>query len=169
MTVKEDLLVFLKDAKKLLFVGIGNKLRKDDGAGSIIISRLKRRGIKSVIDCEIMPENFIGKIKRINPTHIIFFDAIDMGEKPGTYRVISENELCERFISTHRLPIKILFKILKEEIPNVKILLIGIQPKNIEFGKGLSKSVNKGINSLIEEIIEVIKCEQLNGKMMEFI
>jgi hydrogenase 3 maturation protease len=168
MTIREDLLVFLKDVERLIFIGIGNKLRKDDGAGSIIISRLKRRGIKNVLDCGIVPENFIGKIKEINPTHIIFFDIVDMGEKPGTYRIINEDELCERMISTHRLSINILFKILRKEIPNVKILLIGIQPKNIEFGKGLSKSVNKGINSLIEEIIEVIKCKQLNGKIMEF-
>ncbi len=169
MAIREDLLAFLKDVERLIFIGIGNKLRKDDGAGSIIISRLKRKGIKNVLDCGIVPENFIGKIIKINPTHIIFFDAIDMREKPGTYKIISENELCERIISTHKLSIKILFKILRREIPNVKILIIGIQPKNIEFGRGLSRSINKGINSLIEEIIEVIKCEQLNGKMMEFI
>jgi len=72
MTIREDLLVFLKDVERLIFIGIGNKLRKDDGAGSIIISRLKRRGIKNVLDCGIVPENFIGKIKELI-LHILYF------------------------------------------------------------------------------------------------
>ncbi|MEM1670347.1 MAG: hydrogenase maturation protease, partial [Candidatus Methanomethylicaceae archaeon] len=88
MSFEEDLLTFLKDSKKLLFIGIGNNLRKDDGAGIRIVNILKRKGIKNVLNCGPSPENYIGIIKKISPTHIIFFDAVEMGKEPGHFEII---------------------------------------------------------------------------------
>ncbi|MEM0285895.1 MAG: hydrogenase maturation peptidase HycI [Candidatus Methanomethylicaceae archaeon] len=156
MSFEEDLLTFLKDSKKLLFIGIGNNLRKDDGAGIRIVNILKRKGIKNVLNCGPSPENYIGIIKKISPTHIIFFDAVEMGKEPGHFEIIKECDFYEQILSTHKIPMNLLFQILKNEIPNLKILFIGIQPKNIDFGKGISYPVAKGINSLVNKIIKAL-------------
>lgn len=156
MPFEEDLLTFLKDSKKLLFIGIGNTLRKDDGAGIRIINILKRRGVKNVLNCGASPENYTGVIKKIAPTHIIFFDAVEMGREPGHFEIIKECDFYEQILSTHKIPMKLLFQILKNDLPNLKILFIGIQPKNIGFGKGISRPVVKGINSLVDKIIKAL-------------
>lgn len=156
MSFEESLLTFLKDSKKLLFIGIGNTLRKDDGAGIRVINILRRRGIKNILNCGPSPENYIGWIKRISPTHIIFFDAVEMGKEPGHFEIIEECNFCEQFLSTHKIPIRLLFQILKNDLPSLKILFIGIQPKNIDFGKGISRPVAKGINSLVDKIIKAL-------------
>jgi len=158
MTFEDLLLAFLKDAERPLLAGIGNRLRGDDAAGLLVISRLKRKRIKNAIllDCGTIPENFTGIIKRLNPTHIIFFDAVEMGKGPGTYAVIDEEEICGGSISTHRQSLRILFRILREGIPDVKIMLIGVQPKSTEFGKRLSRPVDKGVKSIVDLLVKVL-------------
>ncbi|MEM3484622.1 MAG: hydrogenase maturation peptidase HycI [Candidatus Methanomethyliaceae archaeon] len=160
MTFENLLLAFLNGAENLLLIGIGNRLRKDDAAGVMVISRLKRKKVKKAIlmDCGTVPENFTGTIKRLKPTHIIFFDAVEMGKDPGTYAIINEDEMCTGSISTHKQSLKILFRILKEGIPNVKIMLIGIQPKSLEFGKKLTRPVDRGVNSLVNIMVKVLGC-----------
>lgn len=156
MSLEEELKAFLKDSGKLLFIGIGNVLRKDDGAGVKVINMLKRRGIKNVLNCGPSPENYIGVIKKIAPTHIVLFDAVEMGEEPGRFEIVEEQRLFEQVLSTHKIPMRLLFQILRNELPNLKILFIGIQPKDIGFGRGISRPVAKGINSLVNEVIKAL-------------
>lgn len=158
MPFEDDLLVFLNGAENVLLVGIGNRLRGDDAAGLMVISRLKRRKIKGVhlIDCGSVPENFTGYMKRINPTHIIFFDAVEMGKSPGTYAFINEEEVCARSVSTHKQSLTTVFRILRAGILNVKIALIGIQPKTLDFGKKVSRPVYRGVGSLVETLFKVL-------------
>lgn len=161
MTFENLLLAFLNGAENPLLIGIGNRLRKDDAAGLMVISRLKRKKVKKAIlmDCGTAPENFTGEIKRLKPTHIIFFDAVEMGKDPGTYAIINEDVICAGSISTHKQSLKILFRILKEGIPNVKIMLVGIQPKSLEFGKKLTRPVDRGVKSLVNNIVNVLGCD----------
>lgn len=161
MTFEDLLLAFLRGAENPLLVGIGNRLRKDDAAGLMVISRLKRKKLKKAIlmDCGSVPENFTGAIKRLKPTHIIFFDAVEMGQDPGYYAIINEDALCAGSVSTHKQSLRILFRILKEGIPGVKIALIGIQPKSMNFGKNMTRPVDRGVNSLVEIMQKVLGCE----------
>lgn len=124
----------------------------------MVISRLKGKipaGI-GLIDCGTVPENFTGRIKRLRPTHIIFFDAVEMGKDPGFYDFIDEGTLIAQSLSTHKQSLKILLKVLKEENPGVKIRLVGVQPKTTDFGRGLSRPVSRGLNSLLEVLIKTI-------------
>ncbi|MGC8936022.1 MAG: hydrogenase maturation peptidase HycI [Candidatus Methanomethylicaceae archaeon] len=161
MTFEDLLLAFLRGAENPLLVGIGNRFRKDDAAGLMVISRLKRKKLKKAIlmDCGSVPENFTGAIKRLKPTHIIFFDAVEMGQDPGYYSIINEDALGGGSVSTHKQSLRILFRILQEGIPGVKIALIGIQPKSLDFGKNMTRPVDRGVNSLVEIMQKVLGCE----------
>lgn len=161
MPFEDVLLAFLRGADNLLLVGIGNRLRGDDAAGLMVISRLKRKKVKkaSLMYCGSVPENFTGEIKRIRPTHIIFFDAVEMGQDPGTYAFINEDEMCAGTVSTHKQSLRILFRILRHGIPNVKISMIGIQPKCLDFGKRMSRPVDRGVSSLVNILLKILGCE----------
>ncbi|MGQ9760116.1 MAG: hydrogenase 3 maturation endopeptidase HyCI [Candidatus Methanomethylicaceae archaeon] len=158
MPFEDDLLAFLHDAEKILLVGIGNRLRGDDAAGLMVISRLKRRKIRkaSLMDCGSVPENCTGEIKRANPTHIVFIDAVEMGKAPGTFVFINEEEMCAGSVSTHKQSLRTVFHILRAGIPSVKIKLVGIQPKTLDFGKRMSRPVDRGVNSLVDILLRIL-------------
>ena len=87
MSFKSQLNDFLSDCKKLIVLGVGNELKSDDGVGPFIIKQLKDQNIENenmlFIDAETVPENFTGKIRKENPTHLIIVDACLMNAQPA--------------------------------------------------------------------------------------
>ncbi|MBC7120541.1 MAG: hydrogenase maturation peptidase HycI [Candidatus Methanosuratus sp.] len=155
MPFEEDLSKFLAGYKRLVIAGVGNRMRGDDAAGCSA-ARMLRRKLKRdvlVMDCGAVPENFTSEMKRFQPSHILFIDAVDMGLDPGEFRLIDGGELIERSLSTHKQSLRLLFAILREGIPGVKIKLLGIQPKTIDFGKGLSRPVRGGLRTIVDKIV----------------
>lgn len=158
MPFEDDLLAFLHDNRSLVLAGVGSDIRKDDNVGVLVVSRLKGRlpaGVK-LLNCGTIPENFTGQIKKLKPTHIIFFDAVEMGKEPGFYDFVNEETIITQSLSTHKQSLRLLLQVLKEQVPGVKIKLVGIQPKTTDFGKGLSKPVGRGLNSLLRVLIKTI-------------
>ncbi|MEM4657489.1 MAG: hydrogenase maturation peptidase HycI [Candidatus Methanosuratincola sp.] len=160
MLFEESLSQFLIGCDRLLIVGVGNRMRGDDAAGCstarILRSRLKGKDNVLVMDCGGVPENFTLDMKRFRPSHILFIDAADMGLKPGEARLVEGDELTGGSLSTHKQSLKLLFSILKEGIPGVKIKLLGIQPKTIDFGAGISYQVRKGVRAVADIMTELI-------------
>lgn len=73
---------------------MGNRLKSDDGVGPFIIDKLKRQNIENeklmFIDAETVPENFTGKIRKENPTHLIIVDACLMNLNPGEMQIVDK-------------------------------------------------------------------------------
>ena len=63
--------------KKILFVGIGNLLKMDDGIGVYISRRIKERGSVSSLTVEVSIENYIGKINSLKPDILVLIDCVD--------------------------------------------------------------------------------------------
>ena len=164
MPFEEDLLAFLGGRKMLLLVGVGSTVRKDDAAGIKVVSLLRGRVPKGVqlMDTGTTPENYSSPIKRLDPSHIIFFDAVEMGEQPGVFAFLDEGDLAIQSVSTHKQSIKILFSVLRDGLPGARIRLVGIQPKNIDFGASLSSPVKRGVDSLVKILINALgeKCDE---------
>lgn len=158
MPFEEDLLAFLKGCRKLVVAGMGNNVRRDDAVGSKVVSRLKEKAPDGVeaIDCGTTPENFSSFFKRAEPTHILFFDAVDMGKEPGSFGFVDDETLSTQSLSTHKQSVKMLFTVLREGNANLRIGLVGIQPKTIEFGTRLSLPVKRGLNALMGTLIKVM-------------
>lgn len=127
---------------RVVIVGVGNEMRADDGIGIFLAGNLEKElgnpeGIM-IIKTQV-PENFIKPILDFRPEKIIILDSADFKGKPGEFRVIKEHEIMEFLISTHNMPLTVFLKAL-EKLEAEKTL-IGIQPKNLDFGEGLSKEV----------------------------
>jgi len=155
---KQDLKEFLKGKDKLVILGIGNPLRGDDFSGSLVARQLNRaledEKIK-IIDGETVPENFTGMIKKENPSHIILIDAADMGKMPGYIKLIKINEIAQYNISTHAMPLSFLIKYL-EQTTSAQIILIGIQPREMELVENVSAEVFQSISFLVKLLQEII-------------
>ena len=70
--------------RKLAIIGVGNSLKGDDFAGSLVAKRLMSRFNEAahrilVLDAEDAPENFTEKIRAFGADTVIFIDSAVMG------------------------------------------------------------------------------------------
>jgi hydrogenase 3 maturation protease len=146
--VPDDLekLLLQKD-KKILFVGIGNLLKTDDGVGVYISSNIISTSSISALTVEVSLENYIGKINSLNPDILVLIDCADMKEAPGTHRLIEINDLHDLTFNTHNISLKRLSEFFK-----MQVYLLGIQPEKIHFGENLSYLVKQEAEKIINFI-----------------
>lgn len=149
-------MVSLKDIlkEKTLILGIGNTLKQDDGAGPALIKKLQgrsRTGLE-LIDGGMAPENFSGKIKKFKPGTLILADAVDLKSEPGAFRIIEAERFGLDSLSTHNIPFPVFISYLKEALPQLKVYVLGIQPKRIALGEGLSPEVSQAIEKICTAI-----------------
>lgn len=136
---------------KVLFIGIGNTLRGDDGAGPELIKRLKHNDRYSLMDVGEVPENYLQKIVNEKPDTIVMVDTVGLGKTPGEIEILQQKNIVDNSLSTHNASLKIVIQYIKSEI-NADIILLGIQPKTIEFGKSISLEVSKSIDEIIKAL-----------------
>ncbi len=155
--IKEDLVEFLKAYKKLVIMGIGNDICGDDGIGPYIVENIKHLESSnvSILNATTVPENFTGKIRKIDPTHIIIVDAVIMNEGPGKIKIVKKEEVAGVSISTHSMSLSYLVNYLELEKP-YNILFIGIEPESMELGQGLSPLVKSSSDEIINIFTEIL-------------
>jgi hydrogenase 3 maturation protease len=141
-----------------VILGIGNEMRGDDGLGSILaqkLSNLENNNV-TVFDGKTVPENFTGAIKRETPSHIIILDAVEMNEPHGHIKLVAKEEIANYSISTHAMPLSFLIKYLESTTP-VEIMLIGIQPENMDLFCEISPKIQESVNYVFNLFEHVLK------------
>ncbi|MFA5355852.1 MAG: hydrogenase 3 maturation endopeptidase HyCI [Candidatus Omnitrophota bacterium] len=142
----EDIIPRLKG--KVIIVGIGNTLRSDDGAGSLLAGRIKEKVSFTVFDAGESPENYLGKIVREAPDTIVLIDVADFGGKPGEFSFVEATNIkTPGLYSTHNASISLIINYLQSNLKADIILLI-IQPKSLDFGDTLSPEVAQVLDKL---------------------
>lgn len=148
--VEANLKNWLSNAQKIVIAGIGNPLRKDDFVGVEIVRNLQNKVSQFVylIECETVPESFIEPITEFKPTHILLIDAAMLNLNPGSSKLIEHNQMINQSaISTHALPLKIFCEYLAKTT-GAKIALLVIQPKDTNFGEGLTSKLRETATNL---------------------
>ncbi|UCE95945.1 MAG: hydrogenase maturation peptidase HycI [Candidatus Bathyarchaeota archaeon] len=159
--LNRELRIWLEDTERVVVIGIGNELRKDDFVGMKVAQGLKGKVSKRVmiIESGTLPESFIEPIELFNPTHILIIDAGILKLKPGNLKFIESSKALNKSavaISTHALPLKIFCSYLEKTL-SAKIAFIIIQPEKTEFGEGLSLKVEKTAQKLQQILIEILQ------------
>jgi hydrogenase 3 maturation protease len=152
-----ELRKWLLKCSKLAVLGVGNPLRGDDSLGLEILRQLKGRVPHNVrlIESQTMPENFTGKVERFKPSHVLLIDTASFDAKPGAVRLIPPEGIEGVAIWTHALPLSIFAEIVQKSI-KAKVLLLGVQPKTVNYREGLSPEVEKASKKIAETIAEVL-------------
>lgn len=133
--------------RKILFVGIGNLLRQDDGAGVYISTRIRERENIKVITPEVSIENYIGKINSIDHDTLVVIDCVDMKRPAGSFDLIPVERVDDMTFNTHNISLKKLSEFFRNEL-----LILAIQPATIAFGENLSYIVHESCDKIIELI-----------------
>lgn len=142
---EEKMRNWLLNAKRVVVAGVGNSLRKDDFVGVEIVRNLWNKVSQNVylIQCETVPESFIQPIIDFKPSHILVIDAGLLDSPPGSFKLVEPKEIVAiPPVSTHALPLQIFCEYLTKTT-NAKIALLVIQPKETDFGEGLTEELRE--------------------------
>jgi hydrogenase 3 maturation protease len=124
---------------EVVVVGIGNPLRGDDAAGSMVASRIEALPSVSVIDAQDVPENHLAPVVNRQPDTIVLIDSVDFDSAPGSVALLSREQLAGYCPSTHRVPVSLLMSVFEHET-HARVLLIGIQPEHTRLLEPMSEA-----------------------------
>lgn len=164
-SLAKELVIRLKDAKRIAVLGIGSDLRADDNAGMLVAEAINKYAIRNTRDAirtraflgSTAPENLTGEIKRFDPTHLIIIDTADIKVKPGAVLLLKAEDLGAGVsFSTHKLPAKILIDYFTKSM-KCDIVFIGIQPKSLKFGGRVSREVMSSVKEVASAIKKGVK------------
>lgn len=137
---------------KVLILGVGNRLRGDDGAGPDLIRQLKGRVDAFLLNCEEEPERFLDRIAGMKPESILIVDAVELRAHPGSVALLEEDQVERRTLFSHHASLKLFIECVKGET-GAKVLVLGIQPKSTEIGQGMSSEVRESVGHLRDLLI----------------
>lgn len=137
----------LEHGRQVLFIGVGNVLRSDDGVGVYICSRIVERPHIQVLNVEVSIENYIGKIQSMEPDEIIMIDCMDLGSGPGACRLMEIDQLEDMTFNTHNISLGSW----KDFFP-FPAWVLGIQPLELGFGEHLTPPVLRTAHTIIKHI-----------------
>lgn len=145
----EKILSKLHEARKIVFMGIGEEKLTDDGVGPYIISELLSCSNNNIIfiNAGIDPMARIDEIIDFSPTHLVILDTCTLNEPPGTVALIEREMISNSVpISTHTIPIHIVIDLILERLPDLNVFMIGFVPESLEGFKDLKLFKGDEIN-----------------------
>ena len=148
---------FTATAKPVHFVGIGNPLRSDDGAGPAAVSLLRRAlGRASprwvVLHKETNPERGVARIP--SKEGIMLFDTVQSHSPPGTIVCTTLADTRYGFFATHNVPLRLLPG-LSDRADSV--FVVGVEPESLEVGEGLTKTVRESVDALVNGVADLVR------------
>lgn len=159
LSLKSQLEEFLEGYEKLIILGVGNELKCDDGIGPYIIKKLQEADIGNedilLIDAETVPENFTGKIRKENPTHLIIVDACLMGCDAGEIKIVDYEEFVNIGISTHSMSLSFFVKYLQKDL-DFNIIFVGVEPESMDYNETPTETVEKSALEFIDLLREIL-------------
>ncbi|HDI74478.1 MAG TPA: hydrogenase 3 maturation endopeptidase HyCI [Thermoprotei archaeon] len=126
----------------------GNTLRGDDGVGVLIGRRLLELGYR-VFVYEDGLENHLGEIGRLKPSRVLVIDAVEAGLEPGGVVLARAEDTSAVLVSTHKLPLRVISRILRELYGVEETWLLGVQVKSVEFGSEVSAEVLEAADVIV--------------------
>ena len=143
MTTVEDLVA----RHNVLFVGVGNVLKGDDGAGVFLTSLIEPTQHIQTLVVETGIENYIGKINSMAPDIAVIVDAAHLQCPPGTVRLFDPDASVDTTTHTHNIALRNLAKLF-----NMPCMVLGIQPVTLQLGQEISPVIRRVCRALAEKI-----------------
>jgi len=143
---------------KILIVGIGNILCRDEGIGVHVIQEMEDMelpGHIKLLDIGTYTPDLISLLEGIRK--LIIIDALKAGGSPGTiYRCKPEDLLAneEGPISLREIGLIETLNMAKKMGREIDAVIIGVEPKVLDWGVELSGELKKQIPAIIEAVLK---------------
>ena len=100
------------------------------------------------------------EIVDLKPSHVLLIDAAILGLKPSETRLVFPEQVTDfPAITTHMLPLRIFCEYITK-MTETKMALLLIEPKNTEFGEGLTPEVQEaaeGITKILKKCLASVQ------------
>ncbi len=144
--------------KELIVLGIGNRLMTDDGIGIHIVEELQKINTNKDIQYVVGETDVYFCLNQIeNALMTIIIDAAYLYKEAGSISVASLDKLNENPVYPISLHDTHLLDLVRKSGQNIKGLLIGIQPYEIDFGTSLSSVLKSKIIGIIFDVNNIIQ------------
>ena len=142
-------------------MGVGNLLLKDEGVGVHVVQALQKASLKgelTIIDGGTCPETFYLLPQGIDK--LIIVDAVRGGCEPGTVYRFTPQDIVFRsgtVTSVHQLGLAEGLKMIAHTELNPKdVVIVGVEPKEIDWGLELSPELQNQVPRIIDLVQEEI-------------
>jgi len=132
---------------RVVIVGVGNRMKGDDGFGPVVIERLQNQVKVPLFDCGTVPENYLKLIREERPQTVLVLDAADFSGQPGEIAVIEPERWRGGGFSSHSMSLKLFADLISQDT-GAGVYLVAIQPKRLGFGEQMSPEVREGCRRL---------------------
>ncbi len=137
-----------------VLISIGNRLKSDDDVANVVIGKIRTSRELLLIKGGTNPENFVSRIRDFGPEKIYFLDAVDFKGGPGDVRLFPLDSLKGiSMSSTHNVSLEMFSKL----FPGCGLFVIGIQPKKLGFGEGLSRELESRIPEIADRVKRLLQ------------
>jgi len=152
----------LRRSPRITVLGIGNLLLKDEGIGVHLVEKLAGvvdNANVNIIDAGTYPD-FLSLVND-STDKLIIIDAVKAGDRPGTIYRFSLNDVdldSAPSISLHEMGVldSVRTMALFDRQPKSTVI-IGIEPKTMDFGIDLSPEVEEKIPKIINLVLKEIE------------
>lgn len=143
---------------KVYVLGLGNTDRADDGAGVLVALALKKPFPQFSFSEHDGVEGTVLDISEATGSLTVFFvDAANMGERPGTVKVVRKDDINEKEITTHRVAVSLMASLLERE--GKRSAVICIQPGRIEFRGRMTEPVESAVRTVVGALTSVMSAK----------
>ena len=147
---------------RLLILGTGNPLRRDDGIGVHIAHELENLGMPQgvkVLDAGTGGLALVDFMRAF--PKVLFLDAVDMGEAPGTVKTFAQEDMLAAVpvtqVSLHDMGLPHVLLLASLQGVSPEILIVGIQPKDLGWGIGLSPELERAVPTIVQHVLAEIE------------
>ncbi len=144
---EEDLRSRLEDIVgkgRVYVLGLGNTDRADDGAGVLVAHALKKLFPSfSYSEHDGVEGTVLDISEKDEDATVLFVDAANLNEVPGSFRVIRRDDIKQTEITTHRVAVALMASVLEKS--GKESAVVCIQPGRIEFRGDVTQPVQRAI------------------------
>jgi hydrogenase maturation protease len=145
---------------KTLVVGMGNLLLWDEGVGVHVLQEMKKMKLSEGLELLDIGTSTMDLIYSLNGVgKLIVIDAMRAGGAPGTIYECSPEDLLPKEgspISLHEIGLLETLSMAQKKGMRIETMIIGVEPKVLEWGIELSVEVASKIPNIIEAILREI-------------
>jgi len=143
--------------KRVLVIGIGNLVMRDDAIGSRVVGAIKSRLLEHDISSFVGETDFQCCFDEIKPDDlVIIIDAMARGETPGSMDTMRLSDALKdrgKLRTQHEFS---LFDLIELHAPQTQGYFIGIEADEIGFGFDLSAPLKERFEQICTDVLATV-------------
>ena len=148
-------------APRVVILGLGNPLARDEGLGPRAVERLMARGLPEGVTAIDAGTDLLAVLGEVaGAERLILIDAIQAGGQPGALYRRTLDELLDcaaaepDWASAHALTLVGSIRLArKAKMSLPPAVVFGIEPGDVAFGEGLSPAVEAALGPLLDAVL----------------